>query len=87
VILKDSSTFYHFCRWWLAKALDHYRLSWSSCFWEFCWLWNKLKVYLDAQGVLFEDDTAEDLVSKHHCSYFQNTSCIVVQLDHSLWYL
>ena len=48
----------------------------------------KPKVCLDDQGVLFEDEAAEGLVSKHRCSEFQNTSCIVVQLDYnSLWYL
>jgi len=55
---------------------------------ESCWLWKKPKVCLDDQGVLFEDETSEGLVSRHRCSEFQNTSCIVVQLDHnSLWYL
>jgi len=87
-ISKDASTFWHFCRWQVAKTLDHYWQSWSSCLWKSLAVFEKKpKVYLDDQGVLFEDEAAEGLVYKHRCSEFQNTSCVVVQLDHnSLWY-
>jgi len=88
-ISKDASTFCHFCRWRVAKTLDHYWQSRSSCLWKsLAGFEKKPKVYRDDQGVLFEDEAAECLVSKHRCSEFQNISCIVVQLDHnSLWYL
>jgi len=36
---------------------------------------------------LFEDDAANDLVSKRRCSDFQNISPNVLKLDHSLWHL